>query len=172
MHRKFTPNAVRIEDGVAYLELTNRKREKVAEAIIDLEDLPRVLAAGRWFANWHETAQSYYVMNTHLRTSLHRFVMNAPKGQHVDHTHHNTLDCRKSELRVCSHTGNMQNRQGAHKTSVSGIRGVYRDNRSGMWRAEVRANNRKYCIGSFKTIEEAAAAVAEARERLHGEFAA
>lgn len=51
---------------------------------------------------------------------LHRFIMEAPEGTHVDHRNHQTLDCRKSNLKVTSRDDNMNNRRsiGRQKKNV------------------------------------------------------
>lgn len=170
MPRKFTPNVVRIDGDKAFLSLTNRKKEVVAEAIIDLEDLGRVLAKGRWYAYWDETVQSHYVISSGVL--LHRFVMDAPKGLIVDHIHHNTLDCRKGEMRICTHTQNMQNRKGAQVTSSHGERNVYWAKDRNLWRVEIRANRQKHHLGYFADYAKAVEVAEAGRKELHGEYAA
>lgn len=172
MHRKCTPNQFIVDGETAYLILTNRKGEEVARAIIDAEDLGRVLAAGRWSPIWNKAADCYYVFCMFARVSLHRFVMCADPNEYVDHREHDTLDCRKSQLRRCSHMGNMQNRKGAHRNSKSGVRGVYWCSSKRRWIVQVRANNKKHYIGAYLTLGDAKVAAVSARERLHGDFAA
>lgn len=41
---------------------------------------------------------------------LHRFLMNSPEGLIVDHINHQTLDNRRENLRVVTHSENMKNR--------------------------------------------------------------
>lgn len=170
MPRKSTPNSYRIEGDVAYLDLVNRHGEKVAEAIIDTDDLDRVLAFSRWNANWTAIANKYYVKGRG-GILLHRFVMNAPRGVDIDHIHHNPLDCRKAELRACSHANNLKNRQQAQSNSVSGIRNVSWIPSKNRWRVCMESNGRKFHIGHFEDLEEAKRAAIEARRRIHGEFA-
>lgn len=175
MPRQFTPNVVQVEGDTARLLLTNRQHEVVARAVIDLDDLGRVLAAGRWYPSRSSNCKpgkQYYVLNNSLRTSLHRFVLQSGSGEFVDHVNHDPLDCRKANLRVCTHTQNMQNRCGAHRHSKSGVRNVYYDARHNRWRVEVRAGKVRHNIGAFPSLEEAAEAAAGARQRLHKEFAA
>lgn len=43
---------------------------------------------------------------------LHREIMSAPCGYDVDHINHDTLDNRKSNLRICLHAENLRNRLG------------------------------------------------------------
>lgn len=49
-----------------------------------------------------------YVM-TSDKEYLHRIIMNAPKGRVIDHINHNTLDNRKCNLRICTHSENKLN---------------------------------------------------------------
>lgn len=49
-----------------------------------------------------------YVVNSD-RKYLHRLIVGAEKGQVVDHINHNTLDNRKDNLKVCTHSENRLN---------------------------------------------------------------
>lgn len=163
-------NEVRIVGDSAYIQV--RYKEQVLETIIDADDVGRVLAAGYWYANWSEKWGAYYVFLSGARgLSLHRFIMGFPKNKLVDHKNHNALDSRKGNLRTCTHTQNMQNRRGAHRTSKSGVRGVYWRESHQRWAAEVRANRKKTFLGYFDSVEEAKAVVEQARLYLHGDFA-
>ena len=55
---------------------------------------------------------------------MHRLIMGEPKGKQVDHWNHDTLDNRRSNLRIVTNRQNNENRAGAYKNSKSGIRGV------------------------------------------------
>lgn len=72
-------------------------------AIIDREDLRRV-KKHKWRVSRgggkRPALQKPYAKTTIKGKGvyLHRFVMNAKPGSHVDHLNHETLDCRKSNL--------------------------------------------------------------------------
>jgi len=101
--------------------------------------------------------------------SLHRLIADCPEGMMVDHINGNTLDNRRSNLRVCTHAENMRNRK-IHKNNKSGFKGVYLDRITGKWKAQIRNNRKRFYLGSYETPEEASKAYLDAAERLHGEF--
>jgi hypothetical protein len=72
--------------------------------LFDLEDFDRVKEY-YWSVN-----PRGYVINVKNRLKLHRFILNAPKDKEVDHKFHITYDNRKSEIWICTHLENMQNR--------------------------------------------------------------
>jgi len=55
-------------------------------------------------------------------------------------------------------------------TNTTGFKGVYYDARRNKWQAIMCMNNRRIHLGYYSTKEEAAAAYAEAANRLHGDF--
>jgi hypothetical protein len=105
--------------------------------------------------------------------ALHRDVMQLPRRgrePQVDHRNHDTLDNRRSNLRLVTVQENAQN-QLAH--NPTGIRGVNRRrSRTGAWTylARAKLNYETIHLGSFRTPEEAAIAV-EAFRREHMPFA-
>jgi hypothetical protein len=98
---------------------------------------------------------------------MHRLLLGEPAAI-VDHVNGDTTDNRRENLRLCSHTQNMQNRK-VSRSNRSGFKGIYPD--KGRWRAEIQANGIKHRLGSFETPEAAAAAYQVAAEKLHGAFA-
>jgi len=83
-------------------------------ALVDDEDYERINQFN-WFVNEWRPGQYYAVRclndRSHKTISMHRDVMGLVFGdiREVDHIHHNTLDNRQSELRVCTHQENCQN---------------------------------------------------------------
>lgn len=111
--------------------------------------------------------RSFNASGKKILLSLHRVVMGAKDGQFVDHINGNGLDCRKANLRFCTHAQNMQNRKIA-KHNKLGIKGVYKHRSK--YAAEIRANGKRHYLGSFDTAELASLAYQAASKELHGEF--
>jgi hypothetical protein len=90
-----------------------------------------------------------------------------PDG-YVDHINGDKLDNRISNLRVCDKRQNIAN-AGPKKTNKLGVKGVYR--RDTKFRACIRVSGKTRNLGTFATVEDAAAAYREAAARVFGEFA-
>jgi len=124
-----------IIDDYAIFYIHNRKGETF-EVYVDAEEIPRLVELGlKWVASWKPHIQSYYITTTeylgvfegkykYKHWELHRFIMNAQKGQCVDHINHDTLDNRKSQLLISNDNLNIKNRKGANKNSSTGVRNV------------------------------------------------
>jgi hypothetical protein len=95
-----------------------------------------------------------------------------PAGMIVDHINHDTLDNRRSNLRLCSLSENVRNSAGARRDCQSGFRGVYWHKKDRRWMARIgtHAAGTWRHLGSFKTFSEAAAARVAATEKIYGEF--
>lgn len=182
--RFVTPNEIEIIDGVAYITVKNVSRGFEGKAIIDLIDLPKFNELGtRWHAAWNKTTNQFFAASNDkidgkwTGITLHRFILDAPKGLDVDHINHNMLDCRRENLRVCTRSENLQNRQGAMCTSSTGIRNVHFRSDTRKWNVEIKVNYKKISLGCYSTIEEAEKAAIAGRkkymthsvERLSGE---
>lgn len=102
---------------------------------------------------------------------LHRAVMNAPAGSDVDHENHYGLDCRKSNLRICTRPQNIRNRRGPNRGSLSGIRGVCWNRAKDRWVAQICVDGKRRTIGRFLTKEAAGIAYADEARKHFGEFA-
>jgi hypothetical protein len=100
---------------------------------------------------------------------MHRFILDMPKrnGLVVDHINGDSLDNRRSNLRICKHGENMRNYR--YAWGKEGIRGVMKTP-AGKYRARIRYNTKLYSIGTFDTQHDASVAYAFASSLLHGEF--
>ncbi len=100
--------------------------------------------------------------------SMHRQIMNAPRGLDVDHKNHNTLDNRRANLRICTRSQNLYN-QLPQKNRTSRYRGV--TFHGGSWEARIKKNRNAIYIGRFPLEIEAAKAYDEKAKELYAEFA-
>ena len=100
---------------------------------------------------------------------MHRVIMNAKRGQYVDHRNHDTLDNRRVNLRLCTHGQNQANR---HKFAgcASRFKGVTRAKRKGYWQAKIYAGGMSR-LGIFADERDAAGAYNVAAIDRFGEFA-
>ena len=121
------------------------KYGKGLAVIVDDEDYEKFchkkwhLLVGRYAANGHDY--------------LHRLIMNPPKGKVVDHLNHNTLDCRRKNMRVVTQAENCNN---------TNTPGYYFEKWCNLWHVEYRKVN----FGRYKTEEEAKRAIRLARSGM------
>jgi hypothetical protein len=88
----------------------------------------------------------------------------------IDHINGDKQDNRIENLRECTQLENCYN-QKIRKQNTTGVKGVgWRPDKK-KFRARIIVNGTEICLGHFKTLEEAAVVVKEARIKHHGEFA-
>lgn len=154
-----------MQSGVVEVKLT-----RGLVTIIDAEDL-ELVSQHKWCATRGRNTD--YVQRKHGKQTvlLHRVLLNAPYGMHVDHRNHNGLDNRKENLRVCSPVENLMNSR-KRKGCSSEFKGVRKllDGRPRPWMATVQVNKKSYTC-SFLTELEAAEWYDEMAKEHHGEFA-
>lgn len=93
---------------------------------------------------WHLSDTGYAVRRNNGETArLHRLIMNCPEGLVVDHLNGDRLDCRKSNMRICTQEENAKNHHGA--------KGYCYDKSKSKW--IVRYKNKFW--GRYETEEEA-----------------
>ncbi len=140
-------------------------------ALIDLTDL-EVVSRFKWHADktkWGPYARAYVPGSDNKKVSLHRLILDAPKGVQVDHINGDGLDCRRSNLRLATQQQNNGNRAKTTNPTSSRFKGV--DRHHGAWRARIRSNGRQWTLGHFDREGDAARAYDAAAEEFFGEFA-
>lgn len=147
-------------------------------AVVDDEDLERI-SIRRWYAQWNPHTKTFRAICHSVKSDdrypatlfMHREVIRAPSGLVVDHINHDTLDNRKSNLRLCSVHCNSMNKR--ILPSKSGFKGVHYlpEGRVKKWSAVICFNRKNMTLGYFMTPEEAAERYDEAAVKYFGEFA-
>ena len=147
------------EYGICYMG--NRR----AFFLFDIEDYEKIKDY-HWFVSHYGYA---YCSKNNKSYKAHRIIMDCPDGLEVDHINHDTLDNRKSNLRICSHGNNMKNMP--KRNSQSGITGVTHNKKYGYWIARIGLNKTTKHLGCFKNKEDAISARKQAEIEYFGEFA-
>lgn len=141
--------------------------------LIDKSDLEKVLKYNWYgFLNRKKNGSMYLV--THVKDSfgrrttmlLSRFLMNPGKGLEVDHMSHDTLDNRRSNLRIVSTSQNGQNRKGATVNNSSRVRGVSWHKNYGKYGVNMKINGKTKNFGYFDDIANAEKKSVELRREL------
>lgn len=125
---------------------------------------------------WTLTPEGYVCRSMKVATNkrknilLHRVLLNAPKGKHVDHIDGDKLNNRRSNLRLCNSSQNQANRK-ISKNNTSGYKGVtWRKDRQ-LWAAMIMLNRKNIYLGLFTNKKEAALAYNNAAKIHYKEFA-
>lgn len=177
-------NPYKITGDTTIIYYTDKFDNIIMEGYVDTEDLPRLKEMNlRWTAGWAKKTKSYYSKAIEYyydkdgkrrgRTyCLNRVIMNAPKGTYVDHRGHNTLDDRKSNLRVTDNVKNSRNRKSKNSNNKSGYRNVsMRDDK--WWIVQLQIEGKNTCLKKFPLdqLEEAGIYAQKMREQYYGEYA-
>lgn len=123
-----------------------------------------------WHVNGNYACSAYYHKKQKTPLRMHREIMRPPPGMVVDHVNHNTLDNRKSNLRICTPQQNQFNQQRKH-TTRPGRKGVYFFKKTGKWYSQICLEGSNKHLGYFLTDAEAAQAYDNAAKTHFGEFA-
>ena len=148
----YDPNEIRIYDDYAEIDTYDQFGNVTYTFTIDLEDV-------KYLNNhkWRATLKGKNIKRPYLVTGhniyFHRLILGEPNSE-IDHIDRNTLNNRKSNLRLANRTEQLYN---TLKNSKSGIKGVYyKENRKNLpWHAEFSFNNKRYFSPQYETKEEA-----------------
>lgn len=136
----------------AVIELFSRDKNNIVETEVDDEDYYR-LNQYKW------SLQRGRVTGTvdGKTVCLSRFIMNYNGPDMIDHINSNTLNNRKSNLRILTAAENAQNKSSLAGSSSKYV-GVSYDKSRNKWFSFIQLNNKLEHIGRFNTEEAAAKA--------------
>lgn len=97
--------------------------------------------------------------------------MSCPDYKRVDHINHNTLDDRKSNLRIITSGSNSMNRKGRNSNNKSGYRNVSWHKSINKWVVQLQIDGKNRVLGQFDDVHEAGRFAKEMRIKYYGEFA-
>ncbi len=136
-------------------------------AIID--DADAGLISGRlWYARPRPTGCVYVATSRSLY--MHRRIMQPPAGLVVDHINGDGLDCRRSNMRICTRAQNNCNQRRRSK-NTSGCPGVAWVAGRSCWVVQIRTHGRTLHVGRYDSLDEAKAARYAAEIKHFGAFA-
>lgn len=146
---------------------------KHAFATVDAEDFDRFRMLS-WHPNRSSDGVPRYAMTglklegqtKHKSVLMHRLVLNASRGQIVDHINGDGFDNRRSNLRLVTAKQNSWNRTPSGPLKLNGVR------RTGYkFLAMISPNGRDIYLGTYETAQEAAAVFNSAAKIAYGEYA-
>lgn len=128
---------------------------------------------------WCLNAYGYVITGRGLgknkKMFLHRKILNATKGQLVDHIDRNPLNNLSSNLRICEHRENLRNRPKPKGATTSRFKGVHmpscKRGAKRPWVARIMVNYKNLSLGCHASEEEAAMAYNKGALKYFGEFA-
>lgn len=135
-------------------------------ALVDDEDYA-LLSMFHWCVSVARNGRNYAVRGSgKTRVFMHRFVMQTPDDQIVDHLDHNGLNNQKTNLVNCTQSENVHRGK-----TYSKYKGVYWDKTYKFYCAQISYKGRRKFIGYYKTENEAAKAYNKVALRIYGKSA-
>lgn len=159
---KFNKYDLSGEYGIGWTTNTNK------EFYFDLEDYDKIKDYCWIEHDNYLEANSKNGKNQQIK--FHRFVVNANEFyEKVDHINHNTLDNRKSNLRICTNQQNCFNHR-VHSNNTTGYSGINFDSEKNKYRARIFINKKGIHLGYFNGIEDAIKARRKAEHEYFKEY--
>lgn len=142
-------------------------------ALVDDEDYERVIKYN-WYALKQRCGGYYAVTHDPINHNdlilMHRFILNAKKGEEIDHINGQKLNCCKHNLRIVTRQQNQMNRKKQLKPSCSKYKGVSWKKSTNKWSSAIGINGRMIHLGYFFNEEDAARTYDNAVKKYFGEY--
>lgn len=146
--------------------------DKGYQFFFDLEDFDKIK---NYYWEVQKGANGYLYLRTCINSTnytMSNFIMKGRDKENkiiYDHKNQNSLDNRKSNLRIASVSENGMNVK-IRKNNTSGIIGVHQA-KDRKWVASIRINKKRTCLGRFEKKEDAIIERLKAEKEYYGEFA-
>lgn len=123
-------------------------------ALIDDGDFDMVIKF-KWMAAECTSTHVYAIRHIkkkgiQTRVYLHRWLLDAKKGELVDHKNRNTLDCRRDNLRLVTPSQNTRNRSPFGKSKFMGV--CLHPKGRKRWLARIVIEGQIIRLGGFLTV--------------------
>jgi hypothetical protein len=158
---KLEKNKFRIEGNTVFVTIAQD-----IECLIDKCDLP-IVTNHRWSTILCNGTTYACRVKDYKKILMHRQILAAGADQLVDHANRNSLDNRRSNIRIATHSQNMVNKP--LPKNKWGFPGIAPHRRK--WKAQMKVSGKRVTIGLFASKEEASAAYIAARKKQWGDFA-
>lgn len=150
----YDPNEIRIKGDYAEVDVYDKQANVSNTFIIDIEDVP-LISRYKWGAKYYKKDKVWYIAcidnKTHKHIYLHHLLMGFP-SETIDHINGNTLDNRKSNLRIATKSIQSINQKKIANT-FTGIKGVKKSRKG--YVAHLGWEGKVYYSKIFDTIAEA-----------------
>lgn len=162
--------------GCLSKELTSKRSRKYNKIEFITKDIIKVYVQDRYFIcdydDWEKyncgevcwnfkydkeskKLNSYYPFsntNNGKNTYFCRLIMEAKKGEYIDHKNGCTFDCRRKNLRRCKNKENSRNDR-LNKNNKSGYHGVGWHKASNKWRARITVDQKEIYLGTLINLK-------------------
>ena len=151
-----------------YINLTQGKK-----TIVDDDDYQELIKY-KWYASWDRdrfrARRNKYNNGKQTGILMARYIMNCPNNLCVDHINNDSLDNRKSNLRIVNRFQNQQNSK-KQCNNLLGHKNIYFEKSSNKYVVQFMSNKVRFYVGRFKSLHQAIIARNTEVKRINNEFA-
>ena len=148
------------------IKLSKNRYSDIKYVLVDDQDF-NFLDRFKWSLEQTGGKNGGYYVRTHI--SMHRLILNPKDNELVDHKNRNSLDNRRSNLRIATSSQNMGNMK-KHSDNKSGHKGVTLLKGKGKYVARIYFNGKQINLGRFKNKVKAGKAYKTASLHYFGIF--
>jgi hypothetical protein len=151
------PSEITISGDVAQIKLCRN-----LVALVDAKDVPLIEKYKWTFSMSNGVVRNVWQVgkNTNRHVKLHREILQPPADKVVDHINGDKLDNRRCNLRVVDQWQNIVNQSSRPNRNIEKSLNGYC--------VRLKANQKRYYIGRYRTLEDAKRARDVAAKEIHG----